>query len=387
MTMLLVLLALVLLFAIAMGLAIRARNMQIWLGSYLRRRRPRAVSAPVHVMFCFVDHFEPMWGKVELPIQRQRMDRWCGDYRVMAGRHRDADGRCPQHSFFYPEEEYVQEHLDKLAALCAEGFGEIEIHLHHDDDTEENFCTTIRRFCELLHEKHGALSRDPVSGELRFGFIHGNWSLDNSRADGRWCGINNELILLRELGCYADFTLPSAPSDTQTSTVNSIYYATDDPNRPKSHDKGEAVRVGGSASGDLMIIQGPLALNWRERKFGVIPRIENADIRRSCPPTAERVDAWVRTGVHVVGRPEWVIVKVHTHGTQERDMDTLLGPQMDAMHQHLESVYNDGMNYVLHYVTAREVYNIVKAAEAGKRGNPHEYRDFVLPPPPHRNRG
>ena len=387
MTMLLVLLALVLLFAIAMGLAIRARNMQIWLGSYLRRRRPRAVSAPVHVLFCFVDHFEPMWGKVELPIQRQRMDRWCGDYRVMAGRHRDADGRCPQHSFFYPEEEYVQEHLDKLAALCAEGFGEIEIHLHHDDDTEENFCTTIRRFCELLHEKHGALSRDPVSGELSFGFIHGNWSLDNSRADGRWCGINNELILLRELGCYADFTLPSAPSDTQTSTVNSIYYATDDPNRPKSHDKGEAVRVGGSASGDLMIIQGPLALNWRERKFGVIPRIENADIRRSCPPTAERVDAWVRTGVHVVGRPEWVIVKVHTHGTQERDMDTLLGPQMDAMHQHLESVYNDGMNYVLHYVTAREVYNIVKAAEAGKRGNPHEYRDFVLPPPPHRNRG
>ena len=387
MTMLLVLLALVLLFAIAMGLAIRARNMQIWLGSYLRRRRPRADGAPVHVMFCFVDHFEPMWGKVELPIQRQRMDRWCGDYRVMAGRHRDADGRCPQHSFFYPEEEYVQEHLDKLAALCAEGFGEIEIHLHHDDDTEENFCTTIRRFCELLHEKHGALSRDPVSGELSFGFIHGNWSLDNSRADGRWCGINNELILLRELGCYADFTLPSAPSDTQTSTVNSIYYATDDPNRPKSHDKGEAVRVGGSASGDLMIIQGPLALNWRERKFGVIPRIENADIRRSCPPTAERVDAWVRTGVHVVGRPEWVIVKVHTHGTQERDMDTLLGPQMDAMHQHLESVYNDGTNYVLHYVTAREVYNIVKAAEAGKRGNPHEYRDFVLPPPPHRNRG
>jgi hypothetical protein len=55
----------VLLFAIAMGLAIRARNMQIWLGSYLRRRRPRAVGAPVHVMFCFVDHFEPMWGKVD----------------------------------------------------------------------------------------------------------------------------------------------------------------------------------------------------------------------------------------------------------------------------------------------------------------------------------
>jgi hypothetical protein len=384
---LLILLVLFLLSATAIGMAIRARNMQIWLGGYLRRRRPSAVSAPVHVMFCFVDHFEPMWGKVDLPTQRQRMDRWCRDYRAMAGRHRDADGRWPQHSFFYPEEEYVQEHLDKLAALCAEGFGEIEIHLHHDNDNQENFCATIRRFCDLLHEQHGALSRDPVSGQLRFGFIHGNWSLDNSRADGRWCGINNELILLRELGCYADFTLPSAPSDTQTSTSNSIYYATDDPDRPKSHDKGEAVRVGGSASGDLMIIQGPLGLNWRERKFGVMPRIENADVRRSCPPTPARVDAWVRTGVHVVGRPEWVFVKVHTHGTQERDMDTLLGQEMNVMHEHLERVYNDGTNYVLHYVTAREAYNIIKAAEAGKSGNPHEYRDFALPPPPHRSRG
>ena len=27
-------------------------------------------------------------------------------------------------------------------------------------------------------------------------------------------------------------------------------------------------------------------------------------------------------------------------------------------------------------------YNIIKAAEAGKTGNPGEYRDFVLPPPP-----
>src|SRR6185437_4473031 len=46
---------------------IRSRNMQIWLGSYLRRRRPLPVAGPVHVMFCFVDHFEPAWGKADLP--------------------------------------------------------------------------------------------------------------------------------------------------------------------------------------------------------------------------------------------------------------------------------------------------------------------------------
>lgn len=360
---------------------LRARNMQIWIGSYLRRRVPRVDDRPRHVMFCFVDHYEPMWKGADLDTQRARVDRWCRDYRALAARHRDADGRPPQHSFFYPEEEYAEEHLDKLAALCADGFGEIEIHLHHKDDTEANFRDCISRFCRLLHERHGALPIDPVSGELRFGFIHGNWSLDNSRSDGHWCGINNELVLLRELGCYADFTLPSAPSDTQTSTINAIYYATDDPQRPKSHDRGEPMRVGGTASGDLAIIQGPLGLNWRERRFGIVPRIENADVRRSCPPTPARVDAWVRTGVHVEGRPEWVFVKVHTHGTQEHDMDTLLGEPMDAMHRHLEEHYNDGTRYVLHYVTSREMYNIAKAAEAGMTGDPGRYRDFLLPPP------
>lgn len=360
---------------------LRSRNVHIWIGSYLRRRVPAPGVRPVHVMFCFVDHFEPMWHGADLDTQRRRVDRWCTEYRQLASRHRDADGRSPQHTFFYPEEEYAVEHLDKLSALCAEGFGEIEVHLHHDNDTEANFRRAIARFCNTLHERHGALPRDPDTGALRFGFIHGNWCLDNSRPDGRWCGLNNELVLLRELGCYADFTLPSAPSDTQTRQVNSIHYATDDPQRPRSHDRGEPVRVAGKACGDLMIVQGPLALDWRNRKFGLLPRIENSDIRRGCPPSPARVDSWVRTGVHVQGKPEWVFVKVHTHGTQESDMDTLLGPSMDAMHDYLERAYNDGSQYVLHYVTSREVYNIIKAAEAGLDGDPGRYRDYVLPPP------
>lgn len=373
--------ALLLIVAVTVTLAIRARHMQIWLGSYVRRKVPRVTDKPVHVMFCFVDHFEPAWGKVDLAAQRARVDRWCRDYRKLADAHRDADGRPPQHTFFYPEEEYLEEHLQKLASLCTDGYGEIEIHLHHDNDTPENFKVTIDRFNKLLHERHNALPRDPKTGQLRFGFIHGNWCLDNSRADGRWCGINNELILLRELGCYADFTLPSAPSETQTRMINAIYYATDDPSKPKSHDTGELVRVGGKPSGDLLIVQGPLGLNWRHRRFGIVPRIENADVRRACPPTPDRVDAWINTGVHVEGRPEWVFVKIHTHGTQERDMDTLLGDAAHDMHRHLERNYNDGKRYVLHYVTAREVYNIIKAAEAGLTGNPHDYRDYELPPP------
>ncbi len=367
---------------VLIALAIRSRNLQIWLPDYLRGRRRPKVAGPTHVVFCFVDHFEPGWGKADFATQSHRVQRWCSEYRALAGRHRDANGVHPQHTFFYPEEEYAPEHLDALQSLCADGFGEIEVHLHHDNDTEANFRATIARFCNLLHERHGCLPRDPRSGALRFGFIHGNWCLDNSRPDGLWCGINNELVLLRELGCYADFTLPSAPSDTQTATINSIYYATDDPTQPKSHDRGVPVRVGVAPSGDLLLVQGPLGLNWKQRRAGIMPRIENADVRGGQPPTPARVDAWIDTGIHVEGRPEWVFVKIHTHGTQDRDIDTLLGAPVDAMHAYLESAYNDGHTHVLHYVTAREMYNIIKAAEAGHSGNPHQYRDFDLPPPP-----
>jgi hypothetical protein len=38
----------------------------------------------------------------------------------------------------------------------------------------------------------------------------------------------------------------------------------------------------------------------------------------------------------------------------------------------------------LHFVTAREMYNIIKAAEEGREGNPNLYRDHVLPPPANR---
>ena len=89
----------------------------------------------------------------------------------------------------------------------------------------------------------------------------------------------------------------------------------------------------------------------------------------------------MRTGVHVEGRPEWIFVKIHTHGTQECDLDTLLGAPMREAFAHLEREYNDGERWQLHYVSAREMYNIVKAAEAGETANPGQYRDYRIARP------
>jgi hypothetical protein len=361
------------------------RNMLQWLPAYISQagiRKNKDNNETTHIMFCFVDHYEPQWKNPDnIELERQRVDRWFDQYPKMADKFKDADGYSPKHCFFYPEEEYREEHLAKLSDMCYRGYGEIEIHLHHENDTSENLTQSITSFAQTLHDQHGALPVCPESGQIKYAFIHGNWCLDNSHPNGEWCGVNDELLVLKNTGCYADLTFPSAPSPTQPSTINSIYYVKDDPLKPKSHDKGVDVKVGGKPWGDLMLINGPLMLNWKQRKLGFMPRVENADIRTSNPPTKERIDLWVNANVHVKGQENWRFIKIHTHGTQDKDMDILLGNPVEKMHEYLNDKYNDGTNYKLHYVSSREVYNIIKAAEAGEVGDPNKYRNFELPKP------
>jgi hypothetical protein len=340
-------------------------------------RRPAPPEACIDILFCIADHFEPGRDAASLATQRARVAAWIERFPPLADQFRDADGRPPQHTFFYPEEEYHPTHLDELGRLCQAGLAEVEMHLHHDGDTAEGLRHKIERFKERL-AGHGLLCRDRQDGRLKYAFIHGNWALDNSRRDHRMCGVNNEIAILKDTGCYADFTLPSAPNDTQTRTVNSIYYATDDPQRRKSHDRGAAVVVGGQTRGDLLLIQGPLALDWRSRKWGVMPRLENGSLHGVNPPTVNRFRLWIEAGVGVLGRPEWVFVKVYTHGAVEENTAVLLGPAMERFHHEIGRHFNDGRRYRLHYVTAREMANLVRAAEAGEHGDPNRFRDYQL---------
>jgi hypothetical protein len=290
----------------------------------------------------------------------------------------DSDGRPPRHTFFYALEMYDPEYLDALTDLCRAGYGEVEVHYHHDNDTAENLRATLLHVKALWAERHGLLSRDRVSGELAYGFIHGNWALDNSRPDGRCCGVNNELDILRETGCYADFTMPSVPDPTQTQKINSVYYAVDDPLRPKSHDCGIDVGTAPMPDKGLMMIQGPLVLNWRRRKWGVFPRIENGCIQAGQPPHIDRLRLWLKARVQVPRRPDWFFVKLHTHGTQESIQQLLLGEPMVRFHRALAELARQDSNFRYHYVTAREMYNLAKAAEAGWNGTVASALDFEL---------
>jgi hypothetical protein len=360
--------------------SVRVRGMDRWVIPYLlrgHRRRP-AQGEPIHVLMCVADHFEPRCGGASPDRARARVERWVREYPSLFGNFRDSDGRTPRHTFFFPIEEYDSEHLDLLAKLCRAGFGEVELHLHHDNDTAESLRATLLEAKELFSRRHGLLSHDRRTGRLAYGFIHGNWALDNSRPDGRYCGVNNELDVLCETGCYADFTYPSVPSPTQPRKINSIYYAIDDPHRSRSHDQGMDVGRLPAPPKALMLIQGPLVLNWRRRRWGLIPRTENGCLQTSQLPQIDRLDLWLKARVQVPTRPDWFFVKLHAHGAYAYGREAVLGESMVRFHCDLADRARRDSGFHYHYVTAREMYNLVKAAEEGWKGTVTEALDYHL---------
>lgn len=320
-----------------------------------------------HVFLCVCDHYEPAWGRPGRSVEDERVSRWVDQFPRLAERFADSIGRPPQHTFFYPVEdaEFDDGHIARVAGLCRRGFGDVEVHLHHDGDSSQQLRDLLSKRLERLHVEHGLLERDDT-GRLTYGFIHGNWALDNSRPDGRWCGVNDEITILRETGCYADFTMPSAPDSCQTATINSLYYAIDDPLRPKSHERGPRAQVGCPPPADgLLMIQGPLAWDFASRKGGVLPRLENGDLTGRRPPSFARFRLWCGAGVVVGGKDDWVFVKLHTHGAQEPNADALLGEPAKGFHADLKRFSQANQNLRYYYVTAREMARLVHLAEEG----------------------
>ena len=367
---------------------LRKYNLERWVPGYAvnvaeraarrARRRIERPEGPRHLLFALCDHYEPLWGKTDEEHGNRRVKAWHEGYPRLVDGYRDAEGRKPRHSFFFPGEEYRPYYLDALADLAKQDLGEVEVHLHHDQDTAATLTEKLEQTLRDL-SRHGHISRD-ANGKMRWAFIHGNWALANGRDDGKWCGVDEEIPLLWDLGCYADFTFPSAPDQCQPNVVNQIYWPTGDLRRKRSYEQAERARVGVVKRDRLLMVTGPVALAKRPGKLSA--RIEGAALTATDPASPARVRTWVRQDIHVEGRPEWVFAKLHTHGAPDREAASLLGEGGHALHRELTTKYNDGKNWVLHYVTAREMYNIAIAAMEGKTGDPGAYRDHVIAPPP-----
>src|SRR5262249_11527001 len=157
----------------------------------------------VDIIVTIVDHFEPA-SRGGPDAAAASVLSWCEDYRKIADRHRDADGRPPQHTWFYRTEYANSECVRLLSDEAYRGFGEVEFHLHHGFDTHETFAAKLQSGLALC-QQYGAMLTAEAEPRPRFAYIAGNWSLDNGSRDPSTSGCNTELLALREAGCFADF--------------------------------------------------------------------------------------------------------------------------------------------------------------------------------------
>lgn len=334
---------------------------------------------PVHIIFAMVDHYEPGTRKVSKAMEQRRVNDLLEKYPKLADRHKDSVGRIPQRTWFFPPHYHRNDSLRRLVHLCSKGYGEIELHLHHGQtkpDTSENLERTILKTVEE-YSRFGIFGT--YKGRKSYAFIHGDWAFANSMFNKN-CGVNDEISILKRTGCYADFTFPSCELSNPLK-INSIIHAEHQPSRPYSYRLGKSAKKNSMPSDGLLLIQGPIYPYIENySNSGPSIRINAAAIDATFRFTKKRVDSLIKAGIHVRGKSDWVFVKTHTHGAV--DDKVVLGEAADRMFSYLETKYNDGSNYILHYVTAREMYNIIKAVEEVKTtGDPQEYRNYRIEPP------
>jgi hypothetical protein len=358
-----------------------------WLPSYIWQRLTRSVPrGQVHLILALADHFEPAIvpgdgrARASYAEQESRLDRWCMEYPQAVGAWRDHEGQPLVHTYFYPAEQYDRGLVERLAEHTHSGWGEVEIHLHHGidgPDTAEHTRQQLVQFRDALVRQHGCLSFVEGSDQPRYAFVHGNFALANS-AGGLWCGVDSEIEILAETGCYADFTMPAAAfHPAQITKVNSLYECSLPLRRQAPHREGRNLRAGRALQTFPVMVQGPLMVDFDRQARNGIARLENAALVGANPPSVHRLGLWKKAAIVVQGRPDWLFIKLHCHGMDPTDREAVIGAGMQRFLSELVQGAPDRRE-CLHFVSAREMMNIIWAACDGREGNPGDFRDYRL---------
>ena len=295
-----------------------------------RKIKGRSSHEPFHLYVAFCNHLSPFRGSVSQEIAEHRIVTWQREYTGFASEHRDSLGNQPVHTFFYDEADYNPRFIDVLYRMCKSGIADVEILLRHGQNTPFEFKRKVESFRDVLFHHHGLLRQN--GGAISFAFVHDHMSPCDSHQQSVLCDVNRKQFILKECGCYADFTFPCAP-DTQESE-----------------------------SEDLLRIEGPLGTNWRNRRFCLFPRAETGEISARSRFTHHRARLWLDTAPQINGDTKNIFLKLHTYGAVDSTVRYLFGESgIHDLYGYLEKKSIDNSDFILHYVSAYEMYRKIQA--------------------------
>lgn len=333
-----------------------------WIVPYIRNGNSRQFSEtdfPIHVYFSICDHFQPFAGFVSQEIAEHRVVTWQKEYTLCAQKHSDSHGNHPVHTFFYSEEDYNPHFTDELSKMVRDKIADVELMIPHQNETIPNIKRKIEEFRDVLFHHHGLLRKNN-SGKIVYGFIHEYRAKKNNDKSNWFTNTSKRLSLLKETGCYADYSFPSDTNTIVPPVLNSIYFANVNSNEFHTNPTNYSAAKNVWSEKDLLFIQGSLFLNWNKRFWGMTPKIENGSLSHLNHFTPDRADLWVKKGIHINGIKNHIFIKLFTHGAIDHTIRYFFGENgLEQLWSYMEKNYiND--KYELHYVSAFNMYEIIR---------------------------
>ena len=341
-----------------------------WLPAMRRRQRPvENALGTRQVMIAICNRFESS-SPASADEKRALIENWTRAFSQFRDEFPDGQDIAPKHTVFLPVEDAESNWMSSLGNVCETAGNEIEFLAPRTVQSADRFREIILRGKEILSE-HGWLSRDET-GAIRYGLIH-NGSAERSAP------LVPHAEVLRGTGCYASFLWQSDPNHIPPEYENSLCYFHEgeaaSPRRGLRRVRAER-GTRSECEEDILVVPPPHARDRDRKKFGLLPHFETGELSAAEPPSRDRLRLWLDCRITVEARPNWVFITLHIDGSRPENSRMLLGEPMRKFYRTLAELSERDRSLRFHCVTARELVNILHAAEAGHSGNPLQFREF-----------
>lgn len=329
----------------------------------------RGSNSPVHLYIALCDYFEPFCGDVSQEIAEHRVVTWCKEYSRIAMFHQDTCGKFPIHTLFFSEEDYNPQLLDILNRLYKRHLADIEMFLPLTFEPIDNFRRKVEEFRDVLFHHHGFL-RKGDDEKITYGFSHGFYSLYEHTTRTATSALSERIQILIDTGCFADFSyLTKKTCKKIISNLNSSAQ----PQNTDSTQPLASVFPKEWTIKNLATIQDPAIFKWNPQISKIFPFFENGEISASKKFLPFRANLWLHNCIGINTDEQHLFLKLHTFGGQDQNIRYLLGENgLHLLWNFMEKLCTRH-NFVLHYVSAWEMYRTINAICLG---NTHKNRSI-----------
>lgn len=359
--------AYIIFYACVLTVLLYHKRVNTWVPQYMGRLvKGHRRNGPIHLLVLIANIFDPYVGGASREEGCRRMVSWERRMAEIASRYRDSDGNPPQHTWFVPIAMKDTDCLFRISKMCFDGFGEIGIYIPPETN-HEAFHNKLKDSLQSISQFGGCVIHDKDKGRRNsFGVIG-----DEN---------NSTIPFLPAEGCYADFTGPPIEGIHGSYFSQIYHYLRYSENTSHIIDPSLSIYRESSSPLGLMMIPGSVGINWFDWSNLFFPNFETGSVCRRTLPYSLRTRLWIRSAAALPGRPDWIVIKLFTRGCEPANEEILLGKYTHRIYKEFERFARGGHPCYLHYVSGRELYNIIRAAESGCSGNPHMMRDWQLPP-------